>query len=413
MRSAGEVLCVCILLGTVVGAKDQPSAPPTADEARIRDEIQTIEKLLPQLLDRAPALSQLAHDYARLGDLTKGMSLLRECISLREGFTPEGDAAFEHVKDKPEFKSLVEQVHREFPPVHRARLAFTVAQNDLIPEGLAADTKKHFFYMGSLAHKKIIRINQAGATSDFVPEGKYNLQSVCGIKVDPANEDVWANTCRDDGKGAELLRFDSKGPLLERFAQNTPGPHLFNDLVLRSSGEIYLTDSLAHQALRFDCKTHSFAALPLSRPIYYPNGIALSGDNNLLYVADAFGVLQFDLQNQRAREVQAGKSTTISGFDGLYWYRGSLIGIQNSLGLPRVVRFQLSTDGLRVTTTTILEYRSEFTELPTTGAIDGTNFYFMANTQLDNWKDGQIVDPAKLAPVRVAVIPLDPTGRRQ
>jgi hypothetical protein len=45
-------------------------------------------------------------------------------------------------------------------------------------------------------------------------------------------------------------------------------------------------------------------------------------------------------------------------------------------------------------------------ELPTTGAIDGSKFYFMANTQIDNWNEGRIVDPNKLAPIRVAVIQL-------
>jgi streptogramin lyase len=171
--------------------------------------------------------------------------------------------------------------------------------NDLIPEGLGVDPKKHFFHMGSLSRRKIIKISQAGAASDFVPSGRYELQSICGIKVDPRNEDVWANTCPDSGKGAELLRFDSTGKLLERFNQSAAGSHLFNDLVLRNSDEIYLTDSLAHQALRFDRKTHVFTVLLFSRPLYYPNGIALSGDDDLLYVAHAFGVLQYDLRRQR------------------------------------------------------------------------------------------------------------------
>jgi DNA-binding beta-propeller fold protein YncE len=197
------------------------------------------------------------------------------------------------------------------------------------------------------------------------------------------------------------------GRLLERFKQNTPGPHLFNDLVFHGSDEIYLTDSLAHQALRFDRKRRAFAVLTLPRPIYYPNGITVSDDGPLLYIADAFGVLQYDLRAQKGREVQAGPSNTLSGFDGLYWYRGSLLGIQNSLGLPRVVRLQLSQDGLRVTATRVLEYRTNFVQSPTTGAIDGSDFYFMANTQIDNWKGEQIVNAKKLAPVRLAVIHLE------
>jgi hypothetical protein len=76
------------------------------------------------------------------------------------------------------------------------------------------------------------------------------------------------------------------------------------------------------------------------------------------------------------------------------------------MGLPRVAQFQLSPDGSQVTKTTVLEHRSDYVELPTTGAVDGSNFYFMANTQIDNWKNEQILDRKKLAAVRVAVIRL-------
>jgi hypothetical protein len=31
----------------------------------------------------------------------------------------------------------------------------------------------------------------------------------------------------------------------------------------------------------------------------------------------------------------------------------------------------------------------------------------MANTSIDNYDDGKIVDPAKLEPVRIAVVPLE------
>jgi sugar lactone lactonase YvrE len=93
------------------------------------------------------------------------------------------------------------------------------------------------------------------------------------------------------GVGAELVDFDRVGKLLERFPPTKSGKHLFNDLVLREGREIYLTDSLANRVYRFDLRSHSFDELTFPRAIYYPNGIALSDDGNLLYVADAFGIL--------------------------------------------------------------------------------------------------------------------------
>jgi hypothetical protein len=43
---------------------------------------------------------------------------------------------------------------------------------------------------------------------------------------------------------------------------------------------------------------------------------------------------------------------------------------------------------------------------PTTGAILGGKFYFMANTGIENLDDGKIADPAKLEPLQIAILPL-------
>jgi hypothetical protein len=348
----------------------------------------------------------LAHDYAHVGGLEKALSLVEECMSLDEGFDPEDDPTFVPLRASAEFQRLIERVHRRYPVVHRARVAFTVLEKELVPEGLAADHTTGVLYMGSLNRRKIVKINKSGDVSDFVKAGQYNLGPVCGLKVDATDESLWANTCPDNGAGAELLHFDSAGKLAERFPPPTSDQHLFNDLVLRNKQEIYLTDSLANRTYQFNRKSHTFAEVPLYRAVYYPNGIALSGDGNLLYIADAFGIVQFDLRHSSSQEVVPGPSNTVSGADGLYWYRNSLVAIQNSLGSSRVVQFHLSPDGLKVTATTILEYRSPLLTLPTTGAIVGSKFYFMSNTQVDNFKAEKILDPAKLEPVQISVVEL-------
>jgi hypothetical protein len=327
-------------------------------------------------------------------------------MSLDEGFDPEDDPAFAPMKGTPEFHKLIERVHRRYPVVHRAHVAFTIREKDLIPEGLAVNRTTGALYMGSLHLRKIVKITKDGDVSDFVKTGQYNLGPICGLKVDTADDSLWANTCPDSGVGAELLHFDSTGKLAERFSPPTPGQHLFNDLVLRNKHEIYLTDSLANRTYEFDRRSRTFAELPLCRAMYYPNGIALSDDGTLLYVADAFGIVQLDLRNNSTHEVDAGALNTVSGVDGLYWYRNSLVAIQNSLGSARVAQIRLSSDGLKVTATTILEYRSRLVALPTTGAIAGSYFYFISNTQGDNFKDEKIIDPTTLEPVRISVVKL-------
>lgn len=406
LRIAMHCLSSCLLILVFASAQSNTSAAPSPDAAEVQQEIQQVETLLPKLPDRGAALFLLAHDYAQVGALEKALSVLKECMSLDEGFDPEDDPAFVPLKASSEFQKLIERVHQRYPVVHRAHPAFTVPEKDLIPEGLAADPTTRALYMGSLNRRKIVKITKSGAVSDFVKAGQYNLGSICGLKVDASDKSLWANTCPDNGVGAELLHFDSAGKLAERFPAPTSGPHLFNDLVLRKKQQIYLTDSLANRIYRFDRNSHTFAEVPLYRAVYYPNGIALSGDGNLLYIADAFGIVQFDLRSTSSHELVPGPRNTVSGADGLYWYQDSLIAIQNSLGSSRVAQFRLSPDGLTVTATTILEYGSSLVTLPTTGAIVDSKFYFMSNTQVDNFKTEKILDPAKLEPVQISVVEL-------
>jgi hypothetical protein len=378
------------------------------DAAPIRSEIQAVEALLPRIPDRGAALFFLARRYARLGDPQKALALLKECMALDEGFDPGEAPAFESLRANPEFRQLVDETRRRHPVVHRASVAYTVPEKDLFPEGLAVDAEKHAFYMGSMHRKKIVKITESGEVSDFVKEGLYDLMPVGGVHVDPADHSIWAATDPGEKNRSEIVHFDAQGKLLERYTAPGKGRHDLNDLVLRGPREIYTTDTAANQVYRFDGKLRRFTALTLARPVFYPNGITLSGDGNLLYVADILGVLQMDLRSNRSQEVQPGQNSTLAGIDGLYWYKGDLLGVQYGTGAFRVMRWGLSRAGVPVTVTSseVLEQRTDLVSFPTTGAIYGERFYFIANTGIGNLEDDKIVDPARLEPVHIAMVPL-------
>src|SRR5436189_3572534 len=144
--------------------------------------------------------------------------------------------------------------------------------------------------------------------------------------------------------------------------------------------------------------SRSFTPLTFPRVILYPNGITVSGDGNLLYVADMFGVICIDLRNNSAHEVEPGKGNTLAGIDGLYWYKNGLLAVQYGTGSYRVMRWRLSPDGQHVTSTEILEHRTRLVSFPTTAAIAGGNFYFISNTGIANLRDDKIIDPKNSNP---------------
>jgi hypothetical protein len=398
-----------------------PAAPPTSpsapseppNSAQLRDDIKTVEGLLPAsprsgFADRGAALYFLADHYLRLGDRVKALALLKECAALDEGFDPTDDGNFVPLKDDAGFRQLVEQVRRRYPPVHRAHVAFTLAQKELFPEGLAVDPAKRLFYMSNMHLRKIVKITEAGEVADFVSPGLYDLMLVLGVHVDPADHSVWCATYPGEKNRPEIVHFDEHGQLLERYTPPGTGRLALNDLVLRDTREIYVTDTQGNRVYRFDRTLHRFTELKLSRPVFWPNGITISGDGYVLYIADLLGVVRLDLKTNQSEDVAPASHDTLAGIDGLYWYRGSFVGVQYGTGANRVMRWNLSPDGRRVASSEVLERGTELVRNPTTGAILDEQFYFIADTGIDNLDSaGKIVDKTKLdEPLHIAVVPL-------
>jgi hypothetical protein len=385
-------------------------APAEPDDAReVRAQIAVVEKLLPTFVDRGAALYFLAAAKQHLGESREAFDLLKECMALDEGFDPSGGPEFAGLRGEHSFTELVERARQHFPAVAMARLALATEEKDLVPEGLAWDAKREMFYLSSLHRRKIVQITPDSHTSDFVAPQQDPLLPVLGIRLDPNDGTIWANAFQDAGASAgttQLLHIDTQGKVLARLSPPDKARHGFNDLVVRKSGEVFTTDSLGNAVYRFDPPARKFTALQFHRPLFYPNGIALAGDDHTIYVADTLGVIKYDLANSSSTDVAPGPHATLAGVDGLYWYRGSLVAIQNGIGTPRVAAFKLSADGARVARVTILEYRTTLTALPTTGAIRGSDFYFISNSQIDNLNGDKILDPTRLEPVRIAVVHL-------
>jgi len=396
------------LLAGRVQDQNQSKATPAepADAAEVRQQIAVVEKLEPVVPDRGAVLYFLSTAKQHLGETLDALKLLKECLALREGFDPSGSLAFRAIKDSKEFQELVDRVHRDFPAVVQAHVAFVTEEKNLVAEGLAYNEQQNVFYMSSLNRRKIVKIAQDGKVSDFVPADGLHLLPVLGIRMDPTDASVWANSFTDLGGETELLHFNPSGELLGRYAPKDKARHGFNDLVVRKGGGVILTDSLQNQVYRFDRTSQAFIPLPVNRQMFYPNGIALADDDRQLFIADYLGVIRVDLLAKTAADVIPGSRSTLAGIDGLYWYKGALVAVQNGIVSDRIVSFRLSKDGLHVTQTTVLETRSPLTTSLTTGAIRGSDFYFIANSQIDNMNDDKVLDVTKLERVRIGVLHL-------
>jgi hypothetical protein len=74
--------------------------------------------------------------------------------------------------------------------------------------------------------------------------------------------------------------------------------------------------------------------------------------------------------------LQAPANTTLYGIDGLYWYHGNLIGVQNGVRPWRLIRMTLDENRSSVTGIEFIEFANEHIT-PTTGAIAGNVIHYV------------------------------------
>jgi hypothetical protein len=92
----------------------------------------------------------------------------------------------------------------------------------------------------------------------------------------------------------------------------------------------------------------------------------------------------------------------------MYYYRDSLVGIQNGEEPARIVRLYLSPAMDKVARLEVLDSDNKLFQIPTTGAIAGKQLYFIGNSQLTSLtKDGSLDPKAELQVVRILKVSLE------
>jgi SMP-30/Gluconolactonase/LRE-like region len=413
-----------LLAGSTLGSCVPTATPDPVASKAARAEIAVCDSFLTEPLCETVAVKyQLASDYAILGDFDRTIALAAEVAQADQGFDFPLDREFKPLANCLEFTRIADSIHGSHLPVHRCLASFTIDDRRLIPEGLAYDERTQSFLLGSLNEKRIIRYSKEGIVSEFAQAGRNGLSAVLGIRMDPRDGSVWVAS-GEDAEHAALFHFSPTGEFIRKFRPpKDKSDHLFNDLVVRRDGAVFLTDSTANQVYTLPKDETELVPVRTSRRLYYPNGIALSPDDKTVFIADAFGILACERISTPVRRhadtpipadihpVRPGAHMTLSGFDGLYTWRDCLVGVQNSLGSPRVVVARLNSDRTEATALIVLEYRTKYSQLPTTGALVGDTFYFITNSQIDHYKNGKLLNPEGLVPIVVAKVDLvEPSG---
>jgi hypothetical protein len=365
-----------------------------------------------KVVDHPNIRYKLSECYCKAGKFPESIAQLHQLAKWGLPYDVASNPNLHELKTDAVFIDVQKTFNANRATIDNSSAAFVLKDSLLIPEGLASDENSKTFFMGSLAKNKIINFSQSQPQRDFISSNQDGIWSVVGMKVSPDGKSIWvcSATERDTINGySAIFQFELKtAKLLKKIVKNTKdGQHFFNDVVVTQNNRAYFTDSKNGKV--WLATQDSDQLTEIASQLIYPNGIALDEANLALYVADFRGIQRIDINTNKMTTVNSQNFTYMNGIDGLYFYKGSLIAIQDSGNNDdRVVRFYLDKKGEKLIRPEILQsFRSDFI-IPTTGAIMGNEFYYIANSQLRYLKsDGTYVDVEKLKAPVVLKIKLD------
>ncbi|MGC2197555.1 MAG: hypothetical protein WA628_22980 [Terriglobales bacterium] len=393
-------------------AAPQRQLPINDLPADLREQAADVQRVWDQYPDNTCVLYQVAVLYAKAGKAEQALATLRDMASKHAGLDPRLRDGFQSLADNAEFLRLKQAIRRDNPPVRNAQPAFSIAEADLIPEGIAWSEKQQRFYLGSVK-RKIIEVDGAGHARDFVAPADAGLGIVVGLRVDDARGELWAASEQmtpQPGLVRGIFRYRlSDGKLLAKYPVRDGEADLVNDLAVAPDGTLYATASNSGSLLRVQPGSATAQVFLPPHSLPDPNGITVSHDGRFLFVTGWYGITRVDLQSKATLLLKTPPAIAVGCIDGLYQYRGDLVGIQNCVhDSGRVLRLRLNARRDAIVSQQVLESYNPLFEGVTTGAIAGNRFYFMANTQFRKMGPaGSIPTGVWFNPIHVLRLDLD------
>lgn len=268
------------------------------------------------------------------------------------------------------------------------------AEKDLIPEGIAVSGDKIFI---SSIYKNKIVVSDGTTTRNFIESNQYGFRSGVGLL---AKDDLLFALTNDTDTlktYSALFVFQiSTGKLLHSFELQDQQKHFFNDLAVTANHEVYITDTRQYKIWKLNYPQPDWLEW---MSINEPNGIALSADDQKLFVATWDNGIQ--IIDMAKKKVLNGASPETRGVDGLKYVQGTLFAIKNASrdrskhGLYEI-RLSYHESGFTQIDTVILAH--PHMNVPTTFDYQQGCFYVLANSQLLNLDQdtNTIIDVSKL-----------------
>ena len=371
-----------------------------------------------QLHEMVPTDSETTFRHAAAAALTgrtaEAEALLKRLAVFQSSFELAGNPDFAAVRESEAYKSAVAAMEALKKPVGTETVAFRLEQKDFVPEAVTWDAGTKSFLVSSVRHRKVVRVARDGTARELVPEGSHGLWSALGIAVDSPRRILYVCSSahpqtlgvkkEDVGKAALLAFHADSGKFLGSWPLGGGGKeHACDSVAVSSQGVVYVSDGVTGEVSRLRRGAQSLGKsletfLPAGT-LYSAQSLAFGPGEKTLFIADyAQGVFRVDLATRKAVLLPKPDDVDLNGLDGMAYYGGTLLAVQNGLAPTRVLRLRLSPAQDRIDKVETLARGLAVHDDPTLATVVDGVLYYVANSHWNKFgEDGELKDPESLS----------------
>lgn len=273
-------------------------------------------------------------------------------------------------------------------PVHR------FAERDALPSGLARDPGREAFLISTVLGRRLVKLGDDGresALSLAAPERDWNLLAVA---VDRTHDRLWISARATPGYPGIAVE-DHGRAVLAAYALSTgerrvslplapvgDTPAGVAAIAVLADGRVLAADADQGRVWLVDAGQGDWQLL--ADGLGSPQALAVAPDGRSAHLADAaLGLWSITLPGGRLRRVVAEPALALTGIRGLVRDGDALVAVQAGVRPPRIVRFTLSADGLRVVGQQVLEQGVALLGEPGAAWLDDDALLYLAHVGRD------------------------------
>lgn len=398
-------LILLLLLVTVSATAQSPEVNRYLNEARLavtnKDYPLAYEKLT-----KAHAL----HPYhqailynlgvmaAATGHPDESIDYLKKALHINAGYKLDVPQ-LATLKDRSDFQALLELQTQLQQVVTNSDTAAVLKDRILHAECVTVDSKTGTMYIGSVRKRKIVAIDKDGKASDFTSSGENEMTAVLGLRLDGHGKFLWAcSSPMEEMEGNDSLppsyvfKFDlATRKLIAKYEPQVKTGHVFGDLAIAPDGRVFVSDTRTNEIYRVNEATKKLEKFFADTEFWNIQGISFSDDGKFLFVSDYIkGPYRLELATKKLVKLQTQVENSLKGIDGMLFYKGSLLALQNGTSPLRAMHFKLNATMDTIVGAEIIDQgRGELNE-PTQGALVGNDFYYVATSQWGGYDQNKL-----------------------